>query len=138
MAVNYGRDTWCAGELKTGRTVTGPALLGQAAYNRLTTPNGALRILGGEEESIYGLDISGHIGRDPRNVEASLPGKIRAELLKDERFADVSTVITKTVTGPATAFRIRISITPSAGPTFTLVLAADEVTTQLLGIEATS
>jgi hypothetical protein len=137
-SLGFGRDTNCTDSLKTGRTVTGLVLLGQACYRRLITPRGTLR--GGEDESVYGLDLSGYVGRSPRNVEAALPAQIRAELLKDERVTDAATTITKTVSGPATTFTIRILVTASTGETFALVLAVDDVTTELLGIdtEATS
>jgi hypothetical protein len=131
--VSYGRDTFVTDRMRTGRTVTGLVALGQANFRRLITPRGALR--GGKDEEVYGLDLTALVGRSPKNVEAALPGQIRAELMKDARNADVETTITRTTVGPAVRFDLRVTATAATGGTSTLVLAVSDVTVELLGIE---
>lgn len=130
--VDYGRDMSCTDSIKTGRFVTGVRLVAEAAYRRLTTSRGRLR--GGEEEANYGLDLSQFCGStDPKRTAASLPGRIRAELLKDERIESVDVDILAVTDGPGTAFTITINVQTGAGP-FTLQLLASSVTVALLGI----
>ncbi len=133
MSTDYGRDTSCTDSLQTGRFVTGVRLVGQACYRRLTTPRGMLR--GGEDEDNYGLDISELIGSgNPKSVAATLPGRISAELSKDERIESVEVEVLVTKDGPETNLSVTVKCQTGAGP-FTLVLLASAVTVELLGIE---
>ncbi len=132
--VDFGRDTWCLDELKTGRWVTGPMLVAQAFYRRLRTPRGVLR--GGEAEENYGLNLPGLIGAsNPKTLAATLPGKILAEGKKDERIDSVEVTLVSTTVGPATTFDITIVGQTALGP-FTLVVRASAVTVALLGVTA--
>lgn len=133
MAVDFGKDVSCTTTLKPGRFATGVRLVAEAAYRRLITPRGMLS--GGEEEADYGIDLAGLIGTTSAKSDAvSLPGRIRNELLKDERIERVTVDIAVTVNGPATSFAITVDCVTTAGP-FTLRLNADDVTVALLGIE---
>ena len=136
MAVDYGREMRCMGSLKTGRFVTGAAVVAQACYGRLTTPRGMLR--GGDAEANYGIDLTELIGAtNPKQVAASLPGRIRAELEKDERIESVEVDVLETrATNGDVAFTITIDAVTGAGP-FELRLLASAVTVELLGVPTT-
>lgn len=132
MSTDFGRDLWCTDELRTGRFVSGLRLLAQAAYRRITTPRGTLR--GGEAEENYGLDLVGLVGSiDVDNLVASLPDRIRLELLKDERIEGVETEVDRVDEGPGTRFLLTISIVSALGP-FSLRVSVNEVSAELLGI----
>ncbi len=132
MSTDFGRDLWCTDSLRTGRFVSGIVLLGQALFRRLTTPRGALR--GGEAEANYGLDLVGLLGStDAKSLIASLPDRIKLELLKDERVSDVSATVSATYDGPKVSLTISINVESAAGP-FTLKLSVNDVTAELLGI----
>lgn len=132
MATNFGKDTSCTDSLKTGRFVTGPRLVAEAVYRRLTTPRGMLR--GGEEEADYGLDLTELIGSvSNRSDAAALPGRIENELRKDERIESVKVTVTETTQGVAKSFEVFVEATTSEGP-FDLTLAVSDVTTALIGL----
>jgi hypothetical protein len=129
---NFGRDISCADALRTGRFATKARLVGEAAYRRLTTPRGMLR--GGEEEQNYGLDLTELIGSTSTKADAAaLPGRIRAELQKDDRIESVDVTVTEVTEGPSTSFVVAIEATTGAGP-FTLTVGVDEVSVELLGL----
>lgn len=130
---DFGRDTSCTTSLRTGRFVTGARLVAEADFRRLTTPRGTLR--GSEEESNYGFDLMGFIGTTTgKTTAASLPGKIRSELAKDERHLSINVqVLEATDSAGLTSFDITIDAKTAAGP-FTLTLRASAVTVELLGI----
>jgi hypothetical protein len=133
MALVYGQDVSCTDGLRTGRYVSEARLVAEACYRRLTTPRGMLR--GGEEEQNYGLDLVELIGStSTKSDAAALPGRIKAELKKDERVETVETTVSRIVDGPAVRFEIEILVTTAAGP-FTLMLSVNDVTVELLGIE---
>jgi hypothetical protein len=133
MATDFGRDTSCTASLLTGRFSVGAKLVGEAAYRRLTTPRGMLR--GGEVEANYGLDILDLIGSVATKADAAaLPGRIRAELQKDERIARVDVTVTPTLlSGGAVAYDIAIDADTALGP-FALVLRVTDVTVEVLGL----
>ncbi len=119
--------------MKTGRFVSGLRLVAEACYRRLTTPRGTLR--GGDEEANYGLDLMELVGvTNLRAVEASLPGRIRAELEKDPRIESVSVDVLVTKVAAMATFTITIECVTGIGP-FTLQVLASAVTVELLGIE---
>lgn len=127
----FGKDTSCTTSLKSGRFVSGVRLVAEAAYRRLTTPRGMLR--GGEEEANYGLDLAALIGSTAsRSVAAALPGRIDAELRKDERIQKVDVTVLATG-GKLATYHITIKCETAAGP-FTLQVVASDVTVELLGI----
>lgn len=132
MASNFGRDISCTRGLRTGRFVTGPRLVAEALYRRLTTPRGTLR--GGPDEANYGIDLTELVGSAATKRDAAaLPGRIQAEALKDERIERVNVTVTQSVEGPSVAFAILIEAETSEGP-FELQLLVSEVTVQLLNI----
>lgn len=131
---NFGRDSSCLRELRTGRFVTGPRLVAEAAYRRLTTPRGMLR--GAEEEEVYGLDLADLIGSATTAADkATWPGRIAAELKKDERIETVSVSIVEQADRPGSAFIVTIDATTGEGP-FSLQLGIEDVTIDVLGIRA--
>jgi hypothetical protein len=120
--------------LRAGQFVSGSRLVAEAAFRRLTTPRGMLR--GGEEEANYGLDLSELIGSvSTKSDAATLAGRIKNELSKDERINRVDVDVVATTEGAATTFEINIGATTSEGP-FSLALFVDEVTVEILGITA--
>lgn len=129
----FGRDTYCHDSLQTGRMVTGVALVAQNAYHRLITPPGTLA--GGDEEDTYGFDLHGKLGSVSTPAErASLPGRIRAELLKDERIVDVTVDVAVADDAGVVSYTITVDVQTGEGP-FALQLSVDDVTVTLLGIE---
>lgn len=124
----------CADNLRTGRYSTGARLVAEAVYRRLITPRGMLR--GGDEEANYGLDLAALVGTaSTPALLASLPARIKNEVLKDERLRDASVSVTSAVAGAATTWTIAVRGLTDAGP-FVLRLAVSDVTTELLGLEA--
>jgi hypothetical protein len=108
-------------------------LVGQRCYHRLITPRGALR--GGEDEANFGLNLTEEIGRrsGPGQSE-SLRGRIEQELLKEVELASVEVSVTTVEEGATATYAIEVVGYTAAGP-FTLVLAASEVTVELLGLK---
>lgn len=134
MASNFGRDVSCVSELRSGRYATGARLVAEAVYRRLTTPRGMLR--GGEAEQTYGLDLSDLIGSaNTAQARLALPGQITAELKKDERIDTVAVNVVDQSDGVGTRFDITIEGVTAEG-TFSLVLRVDEVTVEVLGLNA--
>lgn len=138
MAEGYGTEIYCYDKLRTGRLVSGVEVVAQALYRRLTTPRGTLR--GGEDESVYGLDLLDFIGRvgTAAAIDA-LPGAIEAECLKDGRVAQVDCTVTSTVNADGLT---QLAITIDAqlhdpGDSFALTLAATDVAVSLIGFEQT-
>jgi phage baseplate assembly protein W len=134
MATSFGKDTSCTTSLRTGRYASGVQLVAEACFRRLITPRGTLR--GGENEANYGLDLTAYIGTtNPRSLESKLASLIAAELKKDERVDTVVAEVTATKSGIETTLTIEVTVETGEGP-FTLNLAVDGVSTQLLGIES--
>lgn len=136
MATDFGYDTSCVDSLRTGRFVSGVRLVAEAAYRRLITTRGMLQ--GGDDEANYGFDLADAIGSaNTAATAAALPGQVESELMKDERIDSVTVTIVQTQVGPAWAFNVTIEAQTALGP-FSLVLSVTEVTTQILGIAASS
>lgn len=131
----YGKDLYCFDRLFTGRFAAGTDLLAQAAYRRLTTARGTLD--DGEEGQVYGIDIADFIGRvgDAAAVDTLAP-LVSAELLKDDRFAEVDARATAdTNSAGETSITLDINITPvDAAESFTLSLAVSAVSVEVLGV----
>lgn len=133
MAVDFGRDTSCTTGRRTGRLSSGPRLVGEAIFRRLSTPRGRLR--GGKDEQNYGLDLTDLVGQcSSKAYVASLPGLIQTECEKDTRLIRADVTVTATVVGPTTTLDVVVVGITSAGP-FTLRLAVSEVTVALLGLD---
>ncbi len=128
---DFGRDTSCASSLRSGRIVTGALLVGEACYRRLSTRRGTLR--GPAREGDYGLPLHELVGRtgDLAALVASLPGRIRAELVKDERVTDGTATVSRVTSGPSTSLEIAIVAYTTSGPVV-LTVAVSEVSVELL------
>ena len=135
MAIDFGRDISATDTFSTGRFSTGIRLVAEACYRRLITPRGSLR--GGEDEANYGLDLRELIGvTNLKTTAAALPGRIRAELEKDERIDSVTVdVLTEVDASGLASFTITVEAITGEGP-FVLTLLASAVTVTLLGIDA--
>jgi|SRR5579872_1629037 len=134
MTTDFGKDISCTTAIRTGRYSSGPRLVAEAAFRRLTTPRGTLR--GGDDEANYGLDLADAIGSaTTKATAAALPGQIEAELMKDERIVSVSAEVVATSQGPSVSWKVSVIAETDAGP-FTLVLGVSGVTVSLLGLQA--
>lgn len=125
---DFGTDLDWADDLDpSGRMISGARLLGQAAFHRLITPRGAC--LDAPDD---GLDVAEFLSLGLTPTEKTgIPGQIAAELRKDERFLDAEVEMTDV---PPDGFRLKIRITPSAGPEFDLVLSVSAAATKLVSI----
>jgi hypothetical protein len=124
MTTEFGLDLSSFDDVDETREATGLELVGQDAVWRLKTPR-ANGILAADAPD-YGLDLLEAIGSAETEADAaSLPDRIRAELMKDERILSVEATVTRTVEGPATAYDIRIRCETNEGP-FELVGRADD------------
>ncbi len=89
---------------------------------------------GGEEEASYGFDMKELIGTtNAKSVAASLPGRVRSELLKDQRIDSVEVDVLTVQDGPGLTLEITVRAETGVGP-FSLQLLASAVTVELLGI----
>jgi len=130
ITTTYGKDVSCTSTMRTGRLVTGARLVAEAAYRRLITPPGTLR--GGEEEENYGIDLPGLVGgSNPASLAATLPGRIRTELLKDERIVSVDAAVELVAEDE---IEVTIECDLSSGETFELVLSVDAVSAEIVGL----
>ncbi len=131
--VDFGRELSCTTSIVSNRFVTGARLVAESDFRRLTTPRGMLR--GGEEEQNFGFDLMEYIGSVAISRDAaSLPSRIRNELMKDDRHISVdATVIATTASNGGVAFDITINAKTHAGP-FTMTIRASDVSVDLLGI----
>jgi hypothetical protein len=92
-------------------------------------------LLGGADEADYGMDLTAYVGASVTALElASLPGRIKSELLKDERIEDVEALVQTEREGLDTRLVVRLEVETSEGP-FALQLAVTDVTAELVGIE---
>lgn len=137
MADGYGTDVYCYDRLLTGRLVTGPEVVAQAIYRRLTTARGTLR--GGDDESIYGFDLLDFVGRigTQQSIDA-LPAAVEAECLKDDRVAAADVSVTAT-TAPSGLITLELEIeitTAPQGDAFDLTLAVSDVAVSVVGFQA--
>ena len=140
MTTGYGVDMYCLDSWQTGRLVSGAVLVGHALFRRLTTPRGTLR--GGAEESIYGLDLTEFVGaQSDRLVMATLPDRIRAECLKDDRVSSVTAsvfVTTPSANDPSVrTLEVTLDcILSDSGESFSLTLGVSDAGAELLrGLE---
>lgn len=124
----FGSDISCIEDVdEKGREVEGEEMLAEAWARRLSTPRGAL----GEginpdldDDPDYGLDCRSFLHRKMTATEIdSIPGRIRGELMKDERTGDVKVKMSRfdvdtgleceldgyTSRGP---FRLVLAVTP--------------------------
>lgn len=132
---DYGVDMWCADSLNTTRLCRGITTVAQACYHRLITTRGTLR--GGDSEANFGLDLLGKLGQlQSKSDDAMLSSMIRSELIKDERVLDATAAVTSSkASNGAITWQIVITITLDDA-VFDLVLAVNNVTASIVGIEA--
>lgn len=131
---NLGRDLSCTTTLRTSRFASGARVLAEAAFRRITTRRGSL--LGGPEEANYGIDIRDGVGSsDAKSYAAALPGRIEAELEKDDRIQSTTATATVVQRGPLVTIHVRVSCETAEGP-FTLTLSVSEAGAAILGLEA--
>jgi hypothetical protein len=92
----------------------------------------------GEEESRYGLDLSGFIGAHGDEMAVlALPTLVAAELGKDDRVADVLCVVaSSTESSGLVTLELTIDVAlKDAGGSFTLTLSVTEAKTVLVSIQ---
>lgn len=136
MERGYGTDTSCGpAGYRSGVLVRGRLLLIEAVFRRLTTPRGTL--CSTDEELAYGFDISGYVGAvDDELAQLSLPSRISAELLKDDRIQAVETEVDRREEEPGSGlwvYDLQIEITPADGSgRFAFTLRVDQVSAKLL------
>jgi hypothetical protein len=132
--MSFGRDLSCTTTLRTARFARGARLVAEAAYRRITTRRGLL--LGGPEEEDYGIDVRDGIGSsNAANFAAALPGRVEAELEKDDRIQATRATATVVGGGPLVTIRLRVECETADGP-FTLTLDVSEAGVAILGIQA--
>lgn len=123
----YGTDIdWGDDMSATCRMVAGIRLLAQRAMHRLSTPRGMCL-----DSPDDGLDLAEFLSKGLTPTElASIPGEVENELRKDEAFLDASVTPTRFDDG----LHLAITITPSAGPDFDLVLGVGPAGVKLLSV----
>ena len=87
------------------------------------------------DEERFGIDLPGYVGAtDAALAVASLPGIIRAELLKDDRIAGVDARVTAAQLDAAVSLVVEIDVAPADETgDFTLTAAVDAVSLTLIG-----
>ena len=132
--VGYGVDTWCLDTYQPGRYARGRQVPAQALYRRLNTPRGVLR--GGEEEARYGLDVANFVGKvGYQAAVAAIPGRVRAEVLKDERVVDAAVRATIAVADNgeiSIEVELSVALTDGEDP-LSLTLGVSDVGLDLIG-----
>lgn len=125
-AVGYGTDIICDYDLDPlcrEEDPLSPIAVARAVFRRITTPRGGMI-----DDQEYGFDIQSllHKAMTPQ-FEASIPGILRNEILKDERVESVSVEWKRL--GPE-EFDVSISGACASGP-FRLVLQLNNGDTML-------
>jgi hypothetical protein len=96
--LGFGSDLSCVDDITSDAAElsgSDPLLVAQAAYRRLITARGAL-----PDDADYGLDVRGMFGKAlTRQAQIEIPGRVRAELEKDDRIVPETLQITITPTG---------------------------------------
>lgn len=128
MATFYGSDTACLGDVGlVDVLVTDPMrLIGERISRRLTTPKGALGLIGGDPGA--GLDVRQWVNAKlgPSDV-GTIQRLIEAEVRKDEQVDDVTATVNQT----AGRLTVRLALTTSTGP-FTLTLNVNQLSADLV------
>lgn len=104
-------------------------ILAQAVVMRLDTKKGTLWTA-----PDYGLSLADYVEQGiTADALARIPGDVRAELEKDERIEGV-VVSASTTKNPGGGYSLilDIRITPAGGASFSMTLAVDQLTIQLL------
>jgi phage baseplate assembly protein W len=115
MTTDFGSDLDCTDDLTAEmREVSGPIVLAQNIYRRLSTPRGMVI-----DAPDYGYDLRTllHKGMTPTQI-AEIPGIVRAEVTKDERVEGADVQVTAYVDD---AMTLAIRCDTAEGP-FSLTL----------------
>lgn len=123
-----GRDLWCVTDLDASlRETTGVVTFQHAITRRISTPRGA--VLDADD---YGTDIRDELKQEVTRASlVQIAGRVRNEILKDERASTCS--VTPTYTGsPLVALELAIRGEAAEGP-YSLTIAVDAVKVSLLG-----
>lgn len=105
--------------------VSGRTCLAQAIARRLITPRGRLI-----DDADYGYDLSQYINDDLSTADiARIQFEAESECVKDERVLGAKVVLTVA----SQVMTVIVTLEDSSGP-FTLVLAINDVTVQLLTV----
>lgn len=124
--LGFGSDLSCADDITPDAAELAgndPLLVAQAAYRRLITPRGSL-----PDDLDYGFDVRGLCGKPlTRQQLTEIPGRVRAELQKDDRILDETLSVTITLTGGIANgdFDLAIQAETADGP-FSLTLAVTD------------
>lgn len=138
MADGYGTDTYCYDTIRTGRLASGPELVAQAIFRRLTTARGTLQ--DGDEGAVYGLDLLDFVGQvGTTDAVDALPDAVAAEILKDDRVESVVVTATSSTdsAGLVTIVLNADATLQDAKQSFTLTVSITDLDITLLGIETT-
>jgi hypothetical protein len=136
MSAGYGKDTWCLYGVASGRFATGATAVAQAAFRRLTTPRKTLRsVLPNAPELTYGFDLTGYVGAVSAEIAAAtIPARVRSELLKDDRIRDVFCTVSNRRRSGEDVLMVTIRAKLSnSGDTFALTLSVSDAATELVG-----
>jgi hypothetical protein len=129
---DFGYDTSCTDELRTGRFASGKRLVAEAIYRRLITRKGELL-----DSLDYGFMLEEYLGAVTSAAEiAALPDLIRQQILRDDRLLSADVVVEETSLGPERRWDVTIGAYTAEGP-FELVIAVGDVTTALVGFKET-
>ncbi len=96
--LGFGSDLSCTDDITADAAELAgndPLLVAQAVYRRLITARGAL-----PDDPDYGFDVRGLCGKPlTRQQMTEIPGRVRAELQKDDRILDETLIVTITPAG---------------------------------------
>lgn len=110
------------------KLVSGTANFAQAIVRRLTTPRGALAVVG--EDPNYGHDVRQYLHREMTRAQiAAAEQAIADEVEKDERVA--AATVTLALDAQASQLTLDITVETADGP-FTLILSISDITVEIL------
>jgi hypothetical protein len=122
---DFGSDIGCYPDLDPNLTlITGPRVLLEATYRRLTTARGTY-----DWDPEYGFDVQALLNEDFDATTLPLwQREIQAEVEKDERVLVADVTISPT---QGDGYQIAVALTTADG-VFALVLGVSQVTVQIL------
>jgi hypothetical protein len=130
MATNYGSDTACVTDIPLIdlQVITPQQIIGQRIARRLTTPRGALALIG--DDGDFGWDVRQLFnGKVSPTFIATAETQIAAECVKDQQVSNANVVLTFTQANSVMV--IDINLTTAAGP-FSLTLTVTQLTASLI------
>jgi hypothetical protein len=126
----YGSDTYCINDLPLVDTqVTDPVqLIGQRIVRRLSTPRGALALIG--DDPNFGYDVRQWINNKAGPGDIALAqAAIESECLKDEQIIGVTASIA--FSANTSAMTVTLQLVTGVGP-FTLTLNVNQLTVDMV------